>query len=339
MDVLRTDEHRFDNLPDYPFTPNYLDVPDFAGGSMRMHYLDEGAGEVILCLHGQPSWSYLYRKMIPLLVSAGYRVVAPDFIGFGKSDKPGARSDYSYANHVAWLKALLDGLDLTNITLFCQDWGGLIGLRTAAENPQRFARIVAANTGLPDAQGVEDEQIGAISARMREHYQSIAVPADPPAMGMAMAADDTGMGFLHWVKFCAESDGFVIGDVLNMSCGGSLSAEEQRAYNAPFPDEAYKAGARQFPSLVPIMPDNPAIPANRAAWRVLEQWQKPFLTAFSDSDPVTAGAHLRFQQQVPGAANQPHVTIKGAGHFLQEQAPQELAAAIIRLIADNPVQG
>ncbi len=337
MDFLRTDEQRFDNLPGYPFAPHYVDVPDLEGGALRMHYVDEGEGDLVLCLHGQPSWSYLYRKMIPILVAGGCRVVAPDFIGFGKSDKPTSRTSYTYANHVAWLTALLEALELTDITMICQDWGGLIGLRTAAESPQRFARIVTANTGLPDASGVADDEVAEVSARMRTYYESLAVPANVVEMFTGMAEDSSGMGFLHWVKFCAESDGFVVSDVLNLSCGGALSEDERRAYDAPFPDEAHKAGARQFPSLVPIIPDNPAIGPNRAAWGVFGAWEKPFLTAFSDSDPVTAGAHVRFQEQVPGAQGQSHVTIKGAGHFLQEQAPEELAGAALKLIADNPL--
>jgi len=341
MEALRTDEERFADLPDYPFEPHYTEVSDGEGGSLRMHYVDEGvdegSGETILCLHGQPSWSYLYRKMIPLFVAGGYRVVAPDFIGFGKSDKPTLRENYTYANHVAWLKELLENLDLTDITLFCQDWGGLIGLRTAAECPERFARIVVANTGLPDAQGVPDEKIQEVSERMRAYYDSLAVPANSMEMGMAMNGDDTGMGFLHWVKFCDQSEGFVIGDLLNMSCGGTLSEGEQRAYNAPFPDESYKAGPRQFPSLVPIIPDNPAIGPNRAAWEVFKQWQKPLLTAFSDSDPVTAGGHVRFQESVPGAAGQNHVTVTGAGHFLQEQASEELVGIVADFMRETPL--
>jgi haloalkane dehalogenase len=337
LQKLRTDDARFANLPGYPYAPNYTEVPDFDDDTLRMHYVDEGAGEVILCLHGQPSWSYLYRKMIPLFVDAGCRVIAPDMIGFGKSDKPTDRENYTYANHVAWVKALIEDLDLTNITLVCQDWGGLIGLRVAAENPERFARIVAANTGLPDAQGIADDQIGEVSNQMRAYYDSLPVPANVVEMFMAMGGDTSGMGFMHWVKFCSESAGFSPQDVLAMSLGETLSVEEQQAYGAPFPDEAYLAGGRQFPSLVPIVPDNPAIVANRAAWAVFEQWDKPFLTAFSDSDPVTAGAHVRFQESVPGARGQPHITIKGAGHFLQDQAPVELAEATLKLIESNPV--
>ena len=331
MQYLRTDESRFAELPGYPFAPNYVEVSDFDGGALRMHYVDEGQGPVILCLHGQPAWSYLYRKMIPIFVDAGYRVIAPDMIGFGRSDKPVERSNYTYANHVAWVTQLTEQLDLSDITLICQDWGGLIGLRVAAENPDRFARIVAANTGLPAADGIEEEQFTEVSNSMRGYYESLPVAANAVEMGTAMAGDNSGMGFMHWVKFCSESQGFSPQDVLTMSVG-SLSEAEQNAYGAPFPDESYMAGARQFPSLVPIIPDNPAIPANRAAWKVFETWQKPFLTAFSDSDPVTAGGYKRFQKVVPGAQGQPHTTIKGAGHFLQEQAPQELANAAIKLI-------
>jgi haloalkane dehalogenase len=341
MDKVRTSDSHFENLPGYPFDPNYTEVLDFDGGTLRMHYLDEraadeGTGEVILCLHGQPSWSYLYRKMIPIFIEAGYRVIAPDMIGFGRSDKPTNRDDYTYANHVAWIKELIENLNLTNITLVCQDWGGLIGLRVAAENPDRFARIVTANTGLPDAQGITADKVEEVSNQMRAYYDSLPIHANAIEMGMAMGSDDSGMGFLHWVKFCGESPGFSPQEVLTFSVG-TLSEAEQKAYGAPFPDETYLAGGRQFPSLVPIIPDNTAIAANREAWTVFETWEKPFLTAFSDSDPVTAGGEIRFQKSVPGAQGQPHITIKGAGHFLQDQAPEELAQATIKLIMDNPI--
>jgi haloalkane dehalogenase len=336
METIRTPEERFEDLPDYPFAPNYQQVPDGEGGELRMHYLDEGPadGEVVLLMHGQPSWSYLYRKMIPLFVDGGYRVIAPDLVGFGKSDKPTERSNYTFANHVAWVKALLEAIDLKGITLFCQDWGGLIGLRVAAENADRFARIVVANTGLPDSQGVPEAELEAASKPMDDYYKTVPVHANAIEMAMGMGADESGMGFMHWQKFCAESEGFRPEEVMTLML--ELSEEEKAAYAAPFPDESYLQGARQFPTLVPIRPDNPATMANRAAWAVFEQWEKPFLTAFSDSDPITAGANVRFEKSVPGAQGQPHITIEGAGHFLQEQAPEELAAATIKLIADNP---
>jgi haloalkane dehalogenase len=337
MNYKRTPDERFDNLPDFPFAPHYQQVPDGEGGELRMHYLDEGPadGELVLLMHGQPSWCYLYRKMIPILVEGGCRVIAPDLVGFGKSDKPTERSDYTYANHVAWVKALLEAIDLQGITLFCQDWGGLIGLRVAAENADRFASIVVANTGLPDSRGVAEEDLVEASKPMHAYYETVPVHANVVEMATGMGTDESGMGFMHWQKFCAESGGFRPEEVLALML--SLSDEEKAAYAAPFPDESYIAGARQFPTLVPITPDNPATLANRAAWAVFEQWEKPLLTAFSDSDPVTAGAQVRFQKSVPGAQGQPHITIEGAGHFLQEQAPEALAEATMKLIADNPL--
>ena len=335
---LRTPDDRFAELEDFPYAPRYVEVADPDGGTLRMHYVDAGPPEAapILCLHGQPTWSYLYRKMIPPLADAGHRVVAPDFIGFGRSDKPSERSDYTYARHVNWLKSFLDALDLNDITLFCQDWGGLIGLRAAAERPDRFARIVAANTGLPDAEGVADADAKRIGDAMRSYYASLPVHQSAVEMGMAMRGDRSGMGFLHWVKFCADTPTLRVSDVVRVSGGGQLGDAQAAAYDAPFPSDRYMAGARQFPSLVPIMPDNPAIAANRGAWQVFKQWQKPFLTAFSDGDPVTAGRHVRFQESIPGARRQKHVTIIGAGHFLQEEKPDELASAVLQFIADNP---
>lgn len=337
MKSLRTPDSRFENLPGYDFAPNYATVADGDGGELRMHYIDEGPkdGALMLCLHGQPSWSYLYRKMIPLFAARGYRVIAPDLVGFGRSDKPSQREDYTYARHVDWMSGLILKLDLTDINLVCQDWGGLIGLRVAMAHPDRFARIVTANTGLPDAAGVPDDQVQAISDQMRSYYDSLPVHGSAAEMMPAMVSDTTGMGFLHWVKFCAESDGFKASDVLAGSASDQLSDEEIAAYDAPFPSDDYMAGARQFPSLVPVTPDNPAIPANRAAWAALAEWQKPFLTAFSDSDPVTAGGDVRFRETVPGAEGQPHVTLKGAGHFLQEQVPGQLVNAVVRFIGNS----
>jgi haloalkane dehalogenase len=333
MEFVRTPNNRFTNLDGYPFEPNYVSIADGEGGELRMHYLDEGPadGEIVLCLHGQPTWSYLYRKMIPVLVAGGYRVIAPDIVGFGKSDKPTLRENYTYASHVAWMNNFVNRLDLNGITLVCQDWGGLIGLRVVTAQPDRFARVVTANTGLPDASGIPDE----MAAAMHQMYDSI--PALPPLeMGAKLQENEHGAGFMYWIKFCAEYPEFIISEVVSMSAMGELSKAQIAAYDAPFPDESFKAGARQFPSLVPIFPDGPEIPANRDAWEVLKGFNKPFLTAFSDRDPVTAGGYKRFQKDVPGAQNQKHVTIEGAGHFLQEDKGEELANVVINFIQDNP---
>lgn len=300
MEALRTPDERFGNLPGYSFAPQYVD----AGDGLRMHYVDVGPrdGEPVLLLHGEPSWSYLYRKMIPLLVDAGLRAIAPDLIGFGRSDKPAAREDYTYGRHVGWTASLLEQLDLRGITLVCQDWGGLIGLRIAAEHEAQFARIVAANTFLPTGD-------------------------DPP-----------GEAFLRWQEFSQKAPEFQVGNIVRGGCRTPLTPEVIAAYDAPFPDDSYKAGARQFPLLVPTRPDDPASAANRAAWEVLGRWEKPFLTAFSDEDAITRGGDHRFQSLVPGAKGQPHTTIAGGGHFLQEDRGEELANAVIAFIQGTPAR-
>jgi haloalkane dehalogenase len=302
MKVLRTPDARFDDLLGYPFAPHYLEVTDGDGGTLRVHYVDEGPknGDLVLCLHGEPSWSYLYRKMVPVFVAAGHRVIAPDLVGFGRSDKPAARSDYTYARHVAWMTALLTGLDLSGITLVCQDWGGLIGLRMVAENPERFSRVVAANTFLPTGDRAP------------------------------------GPAFLAWQKFSQETPEFPIGGIISGASTTLLTPEVIAAYDAPFPDESYKAGARQFPLLVPITPDDPASEANRRAWEVLSRFERPFLTAFSDQDPITRGADKVLQRSIPGAKEQPHTTIVGGGHFLQEDRGEELAKVVNDFIARTP---
>lgn len=298
MRILRTPDARFDNLAGFPFEPKYVEVPDGEGGSLRVHYVDEGPenADPVLLMHGEPTWSYLYRKMIPIIVQAGYRAVAPDLIGFGRSDKPADRNDYMYHRHVDWMRAAIDQLDLAEITLVCQDWGGLIGLRLVAEKPERFARVVAANTGLPTGD-----------------------------MPMSDA-------FLAWRKYSQEVPDFNVGTLINGACQGSLPEDVIASYDAPFPDETYKEGARIFPSLVPITPDDPAGPANREAWEVLSGFEKPFLTAFSDGDPITRGGERILQQRIPGAKGQPHTTIKGAGHFLQEDRGEEFARVVVDFI-------
>jgi len=296
--VLRTPDARFANLPGHPFAPHYVEIPSGDGARLRMHYVDEGPRDAdpVLLLHGEPSWSYLYRKMIPGLVAAGHRAVAPDLVGFGRSDKPAERSDYSYQRHVDWLRAFVEALDLRRITLFCQDWGGLLGLRLVAEQTQRFARVVAANTFLPTGDA----------------------PATP--------------AFLAWREFSQKVPEFPTGRILQGATVNELPEAVVAAYDAPFPDESYKAGARQFPLLVPITPDDPAAAANRAAWQQLERFEKPFLTAFSDQDPVTRGADVALRERIPGARGQQHVTIEGGGHFLQEDCGEQLARVVVRFI-------
>jgi haloalkane dehalogenase len=302
MKALRTPDERFAQLPGYGFMPHYVSVDDGEGGQLRMHYLDEGARSAppVLLLHGEPSWSYLYRKMIPILVDAGQRVIAPDLIGFGRSDKPTQRSDYTYQRHVDWVRSLLNQLELPPITLVCQDWGGLIGLRLVGEQPERFARVVAANTGLPTGD---------------QH---------------------PGEAFMRWREFSQTTPVFGAGSIVQGACVTRLAAEVTAAYDAPFPDESYKEGARQFPTLVPATPDDPASAANRAAWQGLMQFRKPFLTAFSDQDPITRGAAPVLQKLIPGCAGQPHTTIEGGGHFLQEDQGEKLAQVVVDFIARTP---
>jgi haloalkane dehalogenase len=291
--VLRTPDDRFASLPAFDFEPRYVQVDD-----LRVHYVDEGTGPLMLLMHGEPTWSYLYRKMIPPLVSAGLRCVAPDLIGFGRSDKLDDRRDYSYQRHVNWMHSVLNALDLRDVTLFGQDWGGLIGLRLVAEQPDRFARVVASNTGLPTG----DTPMGAAFDRWKEFSQT--VPQMP------------------------------IGAIVSGGCAtAKLSEEEIAAYDAPFPDESYKEGARQFPVLVPASPDDPAAPANRKAWEVLATFTKPFLCAFGDSDPITGGGDAVMRERIPGADGQPHTTIAGGGHFIQEDRPDEVAKIIVDFVS------
>ncbi|MDQ4075463.1 MAG: haloalkane dehalogenase [Chloroflexota bacterium] len=276
MNILRTPDERFENLPGYPFAPHYLEVD-----GLRIHYVDEGRheGEIILMLHGEPSWSYLYRKMIPIFTEAGCRAIAPDLVGFGKSDKLADREDYTYQRYVDWMWGWMVALDLRDVTLICQDWGSLIGLRLVAEHPERFARVVLANGGLPTG---------------REKM--------PRAFGV-------------WQTFSQRVPRLPIGRIIQQGTQTKLPKEVIAAYEAPFPDESYKAAARVMPTLVPMSRDDPAADANRRAWKSLRTFDKPFLTTFSDSDPITLGGDKPFRKHVPGAQGQPHMTIEGAGHF------------------------
>ena len=290
MDVLRTPDERFADLPGWPYEPSYTATSD----GLRMAYVDEGSGPTVLLLHGEPSWGYLYRHVVPVLVDAGFRCVVPDLVGFGRSDKPTAVEHYTYARHVEWLRsALFDGLDLTDVTLVCQDWGGLLGLRLVAEHPERFARVCAANTGLPDG-----------TRRMPEVWQ-------------------------RFRDFVARTPDLPIGFLVASGCAEPPAPEVQAAYDAPFPDASYKAGPRAFPDLIPQDAADPATPDNQRAWQALLAFDRPVLCAFSDRDPITAGGD-RALLRIPGAAGQPHTTVRGAGHFLQEDRGPELA----RVVAD-----
>jgi haloalkane dehalogenase len=294
VEILRTTDDRFSDLDGYPFAPHYLETDD----GLRMHFVDEGPeeGPVVLLLHGEPTWSYLYRKMIPRLVDAGLRCVAPDLIGFGRSDKPAARSDYSYQRHVDWTRSILERLDLHDVTLVAQDWGGLIGLRLVAEHAERFAGVVAANTTLPTGDVPPNE------------------------------------AFMRWREYSQSAEALEVGKIIARSTVRPVSDSVRAGYDAPFPDESFKAGAREFPVLVPIDRDDPARDANRAAWQRLRQFTKPFLCAFSDSDLILGDAYQPFLKLIPGAAGQPHTTIERAGHYLQEDNPADLVAAIVPFV-------
>jgi haloalkane dehalogenase len=299
MQTLRTPDERFDGLPDFPYAPKYCEVPDGDGGTLRVAWVEDGpqGADPVLMLHGEPSWSYLYRKMIPILVAAGHRVVCPDLVGFGRSDKPTRREDHSYARHVEWMRTVaFDVLDLREVTLVGQDWGGLIGLRLAAENPERFARLVVANTGLPNG----DQPMADVWWRFRE-----AITTSP----------ELNIGW------------FVQG-----GCRQRLSDEVRAAYDAPFPADEYCAAPRAMPGLVPTSPDDPAAAANKAAWAKLSVSPTPMLVAFSDSDPITGPMAAIFQREMRGAQGIDHPTIRGAGHFVQEDAGEELADRIVEFL-------
>ncbi len=300
METFRTPDDRFADLPDFPWQPQYAEVPDGDGGHLRMSWVEAGPadGPVALLLHGEPTWSFLYRHVMAVLAEAGIRAVAPDLVGFGRSDKPTRLADHSFARHVEWVRALaFDRLDLRDVTLVGQDWGGLVGLRLVAENPDRFARVVAANTGLPTG----------------DH--------DMPAVWW---------GFRNAVEKAEVLD---VGRLVFSGCARGLDDAARAAYDAPFPDEASKAGPRVMPTLVPTRPDDPAAVANRAAWAVLSQWDRPFLTAFSDGDPITADMAPIMRKLVPGTRGLEHPTLERAGHFLQEDAGAELGRVVAGFMA------
>lgn len=291
--VLRTPDACFDKLPDFPWTPRYNDV-----GGLRIACIDEGPldAPVVLLMHGEPTWSFLYRKMIPVLLQAGLRVVAPDLVGFGRSDKPVRAADYSYLRHVQWMCAWMKARELEKMTLFCQDWGSLIGLRMVADSPGRFDRVVLANGGLPTGTG------------------------------------EVPRAFRIWRAFSRWSPWFPVGRIVKAGCVAGLRPEEVAAYDAPFPSAKYLKAARVFPGFVPTAPDDPERERNEQAWEVFRHWDKPFLTLFSNRDPITRGGHRVWHENVPGAKGQPHAVTRNAGHFLQEDKGPEVAAAIVRFM-------
>jgi haloalkane dehalogenase len=310
--IYRTPETRFEGLQDYPFESHYKQI-----GAYRVHYLDEGPadGESLLLLHGEPTWSYLYRKMIPIFTAAGYRVIAPDLVGFGKSDKPAKKSDYSYPMQVDVMRQLVRELELQAVTFFGQDWGGLIGLRVVAAEPERFARVVVSNTGLPSAPGIRG-WIGYPLFKLVVWWQG------------AVTLDELReeLTFPRWVAYTHHVDDLPIGEIMQF-----IGADEavRLAYEAPFPDERYKAGAMIMPYLVPSQ-----LRENEVAWQVFEAWDKPFLVAFTDSDPITRGVEKVFLERVPTVEN---VTIKGAGHFVQEDAGEQLAELMLDFMSRHPL--
>jgi len=296
MDILRTPDERFENLPGYNYDPHYVEV-----NGLRMHYIDEGDGDPVLCLHGEPSWCYLYRKMVPKLAE-GSRVVCPDLFGFGRSDKPAAKDDYTYELHYNALQTFIESVDLQRATLVCQDWGGLLGLPLAVDNPDRFIRLVIMNTGLP-------------------------------------AGEPMGEAFMQWREISSKMTDMPVGNILQGGTVSDLPQDVIDAYNAPFPDGSYKAGAHVFPLLVPVSQDDPAVPYMKRARQRLKEWTKPALVMFSDSDPITAGGDAYFRATIPSAKDEPEITIQDAGHFLQEDKGEEIARHIAEFIERRPVEG
>jgi haloalkane dehalogenase len=299
MKVLRTPTECFQGLPDYDFTEHFTMVDDHEGSQLRVHYVDEGPRDAdpIILMHGEPTWSFLYRHMIARLVADGHRVIAPDLVGFGKSDKPTEQHDYTYARHVSWMaQTLFDHLSIRRATMFGQDWGGLIGLRLVAAEPERFSRVVMSNTGLPTGDRPLSE------------------------------------AFMAWQKYSQSTPTFEVGKIVRGGCAVRPSKEVVAAYDAPFPDDSFKAGARILPSLVPTSVDDPSHRDNVIAWGVLEGFERPFLCCFGDSDPVTKGGDAVFLRRIPGTRGQPHVTIAGGGHFIQEDRGEELSRLINEFI-------
>jgi len=355
VQILRTPDSCFENLADYPFAPHYTTIQTEDGSELRIHHLDEGPadGPLVLCMHGQPVWSYLYRKVIPFLTDAGMRVIAPDLVGYGKSDKPAALEDYSYERQVEWMGAWLTANEFSNTTFFGQDWGGLIGLRMIANDPDRFDRVVISNTGLPYNPDVSESVVKEVEA----FRASAPTPSLAEMQKNISSMDSNGhpaLRFAYWQKWCWENEDMPIGFIMSMmierpskplqllkfllhkmGVTSPLPTPLAKAYDAPFPDPGYKMGPRAMPSQVPTLPTSPSLEAQRKAWEFFDAFNKPFLCAFADNDPVTRAMEPVFRKRVPGAQGQSHRTIKKGGHFVQENAPDQVAQAIIDLVRSS----
>ena len=356
MKILRTPDSCFEDLTDYPFKPHYTTIKTHDGQDLRIHHIDEGPrdGAVVLCIHGQPVWSYLYRKMIPYLTAAGLRVICPDLVGYGKSDKPAAREDYTYERQVEWMGAWLEQNNFSGITFFGQDWGGLIGLRLVAAYSERFANVVIGNTGLPYNPDVPQALVDEV-----EDYRAntptptlFSMTKELRSLSWGGEAANPARIFAVWQKFCWETAHLPIGLMLSMmteqqpafmkiakallhklGMRAPLPSSVAKAYDAPFPNAEYTMGPRAMPSQVPSLPTSPSLEQQRLAWEFFDTFDKPFVCAFADDDPVTKGGDAIFLQRVPGTKGQPHTTIKGAGHFLQETRPKEVSQVIIDVVA------
>lgn len=352
MKILRTPDKCFVDLEGFPFEPHYTKIYTSDGSELRIHHVDEGplTGPIVLCMHGEPAWSYIYRKMIPLLTAAGLRVIAPDLPGFGKSDKPANLEDYSYQNQVDWMNAWLLANNLRGMTFFGQDWGGAIGLRMVADHPDRFDRVVVSNTGLfLSPEDIPEEEIRAVEALMASSRTPTLIEMGRALQGMT--GGSKLLKFATWQKFAWETIDFPVGILMyfgtshdsrlsnainlglhKLGLGKIARSPVVKAYEAPYPDVSYKMGARAMPRCVPLLPGDPSTDAQLKAWSVFEAFEKPFLCAFTDDDPITATQADEFKKRVPGAKAQPHTTISGGGHFVQENAPKELSKAIIEFI-------
>ena len=354
MKILRTPDERFNDLKDYPFEPHYTTIKTDDGSDLRIHHVDEGPkdGPILLAMHGQPVWSYLYSKMIPFLVEAGIRVIAPDLPGYGKSDKPASREDYSYQNQVDWMVDWLNANDLQQLTFFAQDWGGLIGLRMIAREPDRFIKVSVGNTGLPYSPDVPEEVIKEIKGFRESNLKLTPFSMQKEVREMGSGKTHPGLKFMYWQKFCWDTvdlpTGFlmsqamgknsIVSTILNyvfvmlgMSGYSPFKSDLAKAYDAPFPDSSYKMGPRAMPSHVPIIPDQ-SLEEQKKAREFFATWDKPFLSVFAGDDPVTNGIEKDVLEMCPNAKSAPHI---GGGHFYQWSRSKELSELLVNFIKEN----